>query len=149
MVHDWRDIENTVWVQDVPRRPSPIPHEPKADDFPSVLESVLCALNVAPAVTSLVLTDVRHISSVPCLSADQIHGSTLIFRSQNYGRVRYAHAGISHAYDRGSFRVLPGSTRAGPMFSSQVTWLLSTRSTGLIRSNGPSRSSTRYVPPSL
>jgi len=33
--HDWRDIENTVWVQDVPRRPSPIAHEPKADDFAS------------------------------------------------------------------------------------------------------------------
>ncbi|KAF8264858.1 tyrosyl-DNA phosphodiesterase-domain-containing protein [Lactarius quietus] len=57
MDHDWRDIENTVWVQDVPRRPSPIPHEPKADDFPSVLERVLYAINVAPAITSLVSTD--------------------------------------------------------------------------------------------
>lgn len=57
MDHDWRDIENTVWVQDVPRRPSPVPHEPKADDFPSVFERVLYAINVAPAITSLVSTD--------------------------------------------------------------------------------------------
>jgi len=56
MDHDWRDIENTVWVQDVPRRPSPIPHEPKADDFPSTFERVLYAINVAPAITGLVST---------------------------------------------------------------------------------------------
>src|SRR6266702_2647029 len=66
MDHDWRDIENTVWVQDVPRRPSPIPHEPKADDFPSVLERVLHAINVAPAITNLVSTDVRRTPNVPC-----------------------------------------------------------------------------------
>lgn len=53
MIHDWRDFEHTFWVQDVPRRPSPIPHEPEADDFPSVLERVLCANNLAPAVTNL------------------------------------------------------------------------------------------------
>lgn len=58
--HDWRDIENTVWIQDVPRRPSPISHEPKIDDFPSALESVLYAINLAPAIASLVLTGVRH-----------------------------------------------------------------------------------------
>ncbi|KAI9431173.1 phospholipase D/nuclease [Lactarius indigo] len=57
MDHDWRDIENTVWVQDVPRRPSPVPHEPKSDDFPSVLERVLYAINVAPAITNLASTD--------------------------------------------------------------------------------------------
>ena len=42
----------TVWVLDVPRRPSPIPHELKADDFPSKLESVLYAINIAPAMAS-------------------------------------------------------------------------------------------------
>jgi len=57
MDHDWRDIENTVWVQDVPRRPSRIPHQPKSDDFPSTLESVLDAINVAPAIASLVSTE--------------------------------------------------------------------------------------------
>ncbi|KAH9052725.1 hypothetical protein EDB87DRAFT_1581479 [Lactarius vividus] len=46
-----------IWVQDVPRRPSPIPHEPKSDDFPSVLERVLYAINVAPAITNLASTD--------------------------------------------------------------------------------------------
>jgi len=60
MDHDWRDIENTVWVQDVSRRPSPIPHEPKLDDFPSTLEGVLRAVNVVPALTSLVSTGVRR-----------------------------------------------------------------------------------------
>jgi tyrosyl-DNA phosphodiesterase-1 len=59
MDHDWRDIENTVWVQDVPRRPSPIPHEAKADDFPAILERVLYAVNVAPAIASLASTGVR------------------------------------------------------------------------------------------
>jgi tyrosyl-DNA phosphodiesterase-1 len=63
MDHDWRDIENTVWVQDVPRRPSPIPHEPKTEDFPSTLESVLYAINVAPAIASLISTGVRR----PCV----------------------------------------------------------------------------------
>ncbi|KAI0283544.1 tyrosyl-DNA phosphodiesterase-domain-containing protein [Russula brevipes] len=57
MDHDWRDIENTVWVQDIPRRQSPIPHQPTADDFPSTLERVLYAINVAPAITSLISTD--------------------------------------------------------------------------------------------
>ncbi|KAH9969957.1 tyrosyl-DNA phosphodiesterase-domain-containing protein [Russula compacta] len=57
MDHDWRDIENTVWVQDIPRRPSSIPHEPKADDFASTFERVLYAINVAPAITSLVSTN--------------------------------------------------------------------------------------------
>lgn len=60
MDHDWRDIENTVWVQDVSRRPSPLPYEPKLDDFPSILESVLCAVNVQPALANLVSTGVRR-----------------------------------------------------------------------------------------
>jgi hypothetical protein len=60
MDHDWRDIENTVWVQDVPRRPSPIPHELNTDDFPSTFESVLYAVNVAPAIASLISTGVRR-----------------------------------------------------------------------------------------
>src|SRR6202789_2562084 len=60
MDHDWRDIENTVWGQDVSRRISPIPHQPKGDDFPSTLESVLYAINVAPAIASLLSTGVRR-----------------------------------------------------------------------------------------
>ncbi|TDL27098.1 phospholipase D/nuclease [Rickenella mellea] len=49
---DWRDIENTVWTQDVPLRTSPHAHDPKATDFPATLQKVLHALNVPAALTS-------------------------------------------------------------------------------------------------
>ncbi|ETW80095.1 hypothetical protein HETIRDRAFT_459808 [Heterobasidion irregulare TC 32-1] len=54
---DWRDIENTVWVQDIPIRQTPIAHDPKASDFPTSFERVLKALNVGPALTSFVHND--------------------------------------------------------------------------------------------
>ncbi|EMD34993.1 hypothetical protein CERSUDRAFT_54191, partial [Gelatoporia subvermispora B] len=44
--HDWRDIENTAWVQDIPKRPTPIPNDPKADDFPAAWIRVLRTLNI-------------------------------------------------------------------------------------------------------
>ncbi|TFY58186.1 hypothetical protein EVG20_g8248 [Dentipellis fragilis] len=50
--YDWRDIENSAWVQDVPRRPAPITHDAKAKDFPTTFERVLKCLNVAPALAS-------------------------------------------------------------------------------------------------
>jgi hypothetical protein len=78
--------------------------------------------------------------------ANQIHGSTLTFPSQSYGRVRYAHAGTSRAYYRRSSRASQGGMRVGLLFSSQDTWPLSTRSTNSTCSGGPSRSSTRYIP---
>ncbi|EDR09713.1 uncharacterized protein LACBIDRAFT_319104 [Laccaria bicolor S238N-H82] len=47
--YDWRDMENSVWLQDVPLRSSPIPHDPKAtNDFPSIIQRVLNSLNVKP-----------------------------------------------------------------------------------------------------
>ncbi|KAH9929332.1 tyrosyl-DNA phosphodiesterase-domain-containing protein [Fomitopsis serialis] len=55
--YDWRDIENTAWVQDVPKRSSPIAHDPKADDFPSAFARVLRALQVEPALLSHVKND--------------------------------------------------------------------------------------------
>ncbi|KAI0049016.1 phospholipase D/nuclease [Auriscalpium vulgare] len=55
--YDWRDIENSVWVQDVSRRATPIAHDPKANDFPAAFERVLHALNVDPALTSFVHND--------------------------------------------------------------------------------------------
>ncbi|TFY63635.1 hypothetical protein EVJ58_g3136 [Rhodofomes roseus] len=55
--YDWRDIENTAWVQDVPKRPSPIAHDSKVDDFPAAFSRVLRALNVGPALTSHVNND--------------------------------------------------------------------------------------------
>ncbi|KIJ43722.1 hypothetical protein M422DRAFT_30766 [Sphaerobolus stellatus SS14] len=51
--YDWRDIENSVWVQDVPARPKAIPPDRKADDFGSQLERVLQALNVSPGLYSI------------------------------------------------------------------------------------------------
>ncbi|KDQ55780.1 hypothetical protein JAAARDRAFT_159157 [Jaapia argillacea MUCL 33604] len=54
---DWRDIENTVWVQDIPLRASPIPHDPKATDFPATFERVLKALNVRSALDIMIRTD--------------------------------------------------------------------------------------------
>ncbi|KIO27808.1 hypothetical protein M407DRAFT_72614 [Tulasnella calospora MUT 4182] len=50
--YDWRDIENTAWVQDIPLRPKPIEHDPKADDFPAQFQHVLTKLNFAPALQS-------------------------------------------------------------------------------------------------
>jgi len=48
---DYRDIENTVWLQDVPLCTTPIPHDPKAtDDFGAIFQRVLRALNVAQAL---------------------------------------------------------------------------------------------------
>ena len=67
MDHNWQDIENTVWIHGVPRWSSPIPQELKADDFPSKLESVLYAINVAPAVASLVSISVRRPCMCSCL----------------------------------------------------------------------------------
>ncbi|OSX58620.1 hypothetical protein POSPLADRAFT_1060515 [Postia placenta MAD-698-R-SB12] len=55
--HDWRDIENTVWVQDVLRRSAPIAHDPKAEDFPTAMGRVLRALNVPAALVSHLRND--------------------------------------------------------------------------------------------
>ncbi|KAF8182897.1 tyrosyl-DNA phosphodiesterase-domain-containing protein [Pholiota molesta] len=47
--YDWRDMENTVWLQDIPLRAKPIPHDPKGpDDFAAALQRVLHAVNVRP-----------------------------------------------------------------------------------------------------
>ncbi|EJD04669.1 phospholipase D/nuclease [Fomitiporia mediterranea MF3/22] len=51
--YDWRDIENTAWVQDVPMRKTTIRHDPKAADFPGTLQRVLHKLNVPAALTKL------------------------------------------------------------------------------------------------
>jgi len=48
--YDWRDIENSVWVQDVPLRQTPIRHDTKASDFPATLQRVLHQLNVPAAL---------------------------------------------------------------------------------------------------
>ncbi|KAF8128029.1 hypothetical protein EV363DRAFT_452845 [Boletus edulis] len=56
--YDWRDIENAVWLQDVPPRSKPIPHERKVvDDFPSIMQKILHAVNVHPALASMLAND--------------------------------------------------------------------------------------------
>ncbi|KAI0369539.1 phospholipase D/nuclease [Pilatotrama ljubarskyi] len=55
--YDWRDIENTVWVQDVPKRQEPVPPPANPEDFPSTMIRVLHSLNVAPALISHLRND--------------------------------------------------------------------------------------------
>ncbi|KAF9018800.1 phospholipase D/nuclease [Hymenopellis radicata] len=45
---DYGEMENLVWLQDIPPRPTPIARDPatKLDDFPSVLQSTLHAIGV-------------------------------------------------------------------------------------------------------
>ncbi|KAI6021073.1 hypothetical protein EDC04DRAFT_2939418 [Pisolithus marmoratus] len=52
--YDWRDIENAVWLQGIPPHPQPSPHDPKiTDDFPSIMQHVLHAVNVRDALTNM------------------------------------------------------------------------------------------------
>ncbi|KAI0772326.1 phospholipase D/nuclease [Trametes elegans] len=55
--YDWRDIENSVWVQDVPKRPTPASPPADTEDFSSTMIRVLHALNVAPALVNLLRND--------------------------------------------------------------------------------------------
>ncbi|KAL4077535.1 tyrosyl-DNA phosphodiesterase-domain-containing protein [Scleroderma citrinum] len=58
ITYDWRDIENAVWLQDIPPRNAPIPHDPKVlDDFPSIMQNVLRAVNVRPALANMLAND--------------------------------------------------------------------------------------------
>ncbi|KAF8154246.1 tyrosyl-DNA phosphodiesterase-domain-containing protein [Crassisporium funariophilum] len=55
VAYDWRDMENSVWLQDIPLRSKPIPHDPKASgDFPSSLQRMLHAVNVKPALVTMI-----------------------------------------------------------------------------------------------
>ncbi|RPD63488.1 phospholipase D/nuclease [Lentinus tigrinus ALCF2SS1-6] len=55
--YDWRDIENTVWVQDIPKLPSPVAADPKQENFASAMVRVLHGVNVAPALANLLSND--------------------------------------------------------------------------------------------
>ncbi|CCO34571.1 tyrosyl-DNA phosphodiesterase 1 [Rhizoctonia solani AG-1 IB] len=79
--HDWRDIENSVWLQDIPLRSGPEPpsttrakDRPQAEGFSERLERVLKALNVGPALEAHLLDqqasgDVR----LPLRTIDELH----------------------------------------------------------------------------
>ncbi|KAI0633159.1 phospholipase D/nuclease [Trametes polyzona] len=55
--YDWRDIENSVWVQDIPKRPAPVKPPANTEDFASAIVRVLHSLNVAPALANMLRTD--------------------------------------------------------------------------------------------
>ncbi|KAH6912166.1 hypothetical protein BKA70DRAFT_1145523 [Coprinopsis sp. MPI-PUGE-AT-0042] len=48
--YDWREIENTVWLQDIPKRSTLGSKQGPGDDFPGVLQYMLNGVNVAPAL---------------------------------------------------------------------------------------------------
>ncbi|KAF8595289.1 phospholipase D/nuclease [Ceratobasidium sp. AG-I] len=80
--YDWRDIENSVWLQDIPLQtdpPPPPPPQPEdstaiTEGFGERLERVLKALNVAPAIEAH-LIDQRASGEVrlPLRSLDELH----------------------------------------------------------------------------
>ncbi|KAL1690371.1 hypothetical protein GGG16DRAFT_92394 [Schizophyllum commune] len=56
--YDYRDIENFAWLQDIPRRPSHKPEpKPNPEDFPSIMQRVLEALNIRPALQAMIMQD--------------------------------------------------------------------------------------------
>ncbi|CAE6507406.1 unnamed protein product [Rhizoctonia solani] len=79
--HDWKDIENSIWLQDIPLRTGPPPptdpkakNDPTAEGFSERLERVLKALNVEPALEAHLL-DQRASGDVrlPLRSIDELH----------------------------------------------------------------------------
>ncbi|CAE6445348.1 unnamed protein product [Rhizoctonia solani] len=79
--HDWRDIENSVWLQDIPLRTDPAcpsnpttNDEPKAEGFAERLERVLKALNVAPAIEAhLIDQQASGEVRLPLRTIDELH----------------------------------------------------------------------------
>ncbi|KAL1677634.1 tyrosyl-DNA phosphodiesterase-domain-containing protein [Schizophyllum commune] len=56
--YDYRDIENFAWLQDIPRRPAHKPQpKPNPEDFPSIMQRVLEALNIRPALQAMIMQD--------------------------------------------------------------------------------------------
>ncbi|PPR00298.1 hypothetical protein CVT24_004588 [Panaeolus cyanescens] len=69
--YDWRDMENSVWLQDIPLRSRPLTVTSKdnVDDFPTILQRMLYAINVKPALTA-VISD-NH-PNLPIKSIDEL-----------------------------------------------------------------------------
>ncbi|KAG9308121.1 phospholipase D nuclease [Chiua virens] len=69
--YDWRDVENAIWVQDIPLRSNPVVHELKvADDFPFIMQRILHAINVRPALSNMLVND--H-PNLPLRSMEDLH----------------------------------------------------------------------------
>ncbi|KAG6877299.1 hypothetical protein C0992_010317 [Termitomyces sp. T32_za158] len=61
IAYDYRDMENTIWLQDFPQRNEPIRCDSKvSQDFPAVLQGVLRSLHVQPALKTIVNDNVRN-----------------------------------------------------------------------------------------
>lgn len=81
--YDWRDIENSVWLQDVPLRTGSAPPPARAgtstsgvktEGFAERLERVLKALNVAPALEAHLLDQAASGEiRLPLRSIDELH----------------------------------------------------------------------------
>ncbi len=51
-----KSIVQSVWLQDIPLRARPIPHDPKAtDDFAAALQRVLLGVNVKAALQAMLI----------------------------------------------------------------------------------------------
>ncbi|PVG00678.1 phospholipase D/nuclease [Serendipita vermifera] len=67
--YDWRDIENTVWVQDFPPKTKPtMGRDANANTFASTLQMVLTKMNVPAALRSMLI---EH-PNLPLQSVDSI-----------------------------------------------------------------------------
>ncbi|KAJ4492595.1 tyrosyl-DNA phosphodiesterase-domain-containing protein [Lentinula edodes] len=68
--YDWRDIENAVWLQDLPPLPKEAPFNREDNEsFPSVMKRVLDAVNVMPALSTMLKQD--H-PNLPIKTTEQI-----------------------------------------------------------------------------
>ncbi|KAJ3848765.1 tyrosyl-DNA phosphodiesterase-domain-containing protein [Lentinula lateritia] len=68
--YDWRDIENAVWLQDLPPLPKEAPFNRQDNEsFPSVMKRVLDAVNVMPALSTMLKQD--H-PNLPIKTTEQI-----------------------------------------------------------------------------
>ncbi|KJA22168.1 hypothetical protein HYPSUDRAFT_41333 [Hypholoma sublateritium FD-334 SS-4] len=67
--YDWKDMENSVWLQDIPLRSKPVPHDPKAtDDFAAALQRVLLGVNVKAALQAMLIDH----SKLPLQSIEEL-----------------------------------------------------------------------------
>jgi len=96
IAYDWRDMENvlflsfrsiltlitaqSVWLQDVPLRSKSIDNRKVTDDFPAVLQRTLHAVNVRPALATMISDNVTTFAlSGRKFTNHSLYGSTQTF----------------------------------------------------------------------
>ncbi|KAF4611889.1 hypothetical protein D9613_003755 [Agrocybe pediades] len=64
----------SVWLQDIPLRSKPIPHDPnpKLDDFAAVLQRMLDKINVKPALAAMIKDNVNSLAYLPLKSIEEL-----------------------------------------------------------------------------